>query len=57
MGRISAIKLALELTGEYIPKMQHLDKPKSLEDMLDMMDKQIKKEESDVPERPGKRLN
>lgn len=42
MGRISAIRLALELTGEYIPKMQHLDKPKSLEDLLQEMDAQDK---------------
>lgn len=38
-GIISAIRLALELTGEYTPKLQHLDKPKSLEDMLDQMAK------------------
>lgn len=58
MGRISAIKLALELTGEYVPKMQHIDKPKSLEDMLDRMDSELRKEDSDAKiERPSKRLN
>lgn len=47
IGRISAIRLALELTGEYIPKMQHLDKPKSLEDLLTEMEKQMKVDRDD----------
>jgi hypothetical protein len=47
-GLISAIRLALELTGEYTPKLQHLDRPKSLEDMLEQMEKADKGEKAGV---------
>lgn len=47
-GIISAIRLALELTGEYTPKLQHLDKPKSLEDMLEQMEKADKEDSAGV---------
>ncbi len=47
-GIISAIRLALELTGEYTPKLQHLDKPKNLEDMLNEMEKADKAEKAGV---------
>lgn len=47
-GIISAIRLALELTGEYTPKLQHLDKPKSLEDMLEQMEKADKEDKAGV---------
>lgn len=46
LGRISAIRLALELVGEYTPKLQHIDRPKSLEDYLDKMDGKDAKEDS-----------
>jgi len=47
-GRVSAIKLAMEVTGEYTPKMQHIDRPKSLEEMLDQMDKKVDKDDSEA---------
>jgi hypothetical protein len=47
-GIISAIRLALELTGEYTPKLQHLDKPKSLEEMLEQMEKADKEDKAGV---------
>jgi hypothetical protein len=45
-GRISAIRLGLEVTGEYTPKLQHVDRPKNLEDYLDKMDQRDAKEDA-----------